>query len=240
MTDDRPPSDRPSDLAVRRAIVRQVVSISLAVAPFGVAFGVVADDAGLTPAETAGFSTLVFSGSAQFAAVTVLGEGGTVAAAVVAALLLNLRSVAFGIVMAPALRGPLWWRALVSQLVIDESTAVGSAQGDPRWRRAGFLAAGIGIFVVWNLATLVGYLALSGADDLIDRAGIDATIPAAFLALVWPRLLERRQRLIAGLGAAIALLTTPLLPPGLPTILAATAVVALRPWRGGRPAFGSG
>ena len=218
----------------RGAVVRQALSISLAVVPFGVAFGVAADQAGLTLAEAVGFSTLVFSGSAQFAAVSVLADGGTVAAAVVSGLLLNLRSIAFGVVMAPALRGPLWWRALTSQLMIDESTAVGSAQEDRRWQRYGFLAGGLGVFVFWNVATVLGASVLGSADGLIEAAGIDATIPAAFLALVWPRLMDRTQRVVAALGAAIALATAPVLPPGLPIIVAAGAVAVARPWRSGR------
>ena len=80
----------------------------------------------------------------QLAAVTVLDDGGTVAAAVTAGLLLNMRSLAFGVATESALWGPLWWRALVSQLMIDESTAVGAGQQDLRWRGYGYLAGGVG------------------------------------------------------------------------------------------------
>ncbi|MCP4227795.1 MAG: AzlC family ABC transporter permease [Actinomycetia bacterium] len=214
--------------------MRQALSISFAVVPFGVAFGVAADQAGLRVIEAVGFSALVFTGSAQFAAVSVLADGGTVAAAIISGLLLNLRSLAFGIVMAPALRGPIWWRALASQLMIDESMAVASAQQERRWQRYGFLAGGLGVFVFWNTSTLLGASVLSSSDDLIERAGIDATIPAAFLALLWPRLVDRTQRLVALLGAGIALLTAPLLPPGLPIIAAAAAVLMVKPWKTNR------
>ena len=152
------------------------------------------------------------------------------AAAVTAGALLNLRSLAFGVIMAPALAGPRWWRALVSQLMIDESTAVGSAQPTRRLQRLGYLAGGLAVFALWNAATLLGYAALGDADGLIESAGIDATIPAAFFALLWPRLQSPQQRLVAVLGAAIALTTSPALPPGLPIICAAGAVLVLRPW----------
>jgi predicted branched-subunit amino acid permease len=211
----------------RGAILRQAASISLAVAPFGVAFGAACSQAGISLIEAIGFSTLVFAGSAQFAAVSVLADGGTAVAAVAAGLLLNLRSLAFGLVMAPALRGRVAGRALASQLVIDESTAIGSAQSDPRWQRFGFLAAGLGVFVLWNLTTVVGASIGVGASDLIDRLGIDATIPAAFAALVWPRLTDARAKVAALGGAAIAFATTPVLPPGLPILAASVAVVAL-------------
>ncbi len=152
-------------------------------------------------------------------------------AAVLAGALLALRSLAFGVVMAPALRGPLWWRALASQLMIDESLAVGAAQTELRWRRFGYLAGGIGVFVLWNLFTVLGFTILGGAGDLVTDLGIDATIPAAFLALLWPRLIDPRQRLIAAAGAAVAIAGAPLLPPGIPIVLAAAAVALLRPWR---------
>jgi predicted branched-subunit amino acid permease len=236
MTGDPPAPPRSTARAV---IWRQALSISTAVVPFGVAFGVAAAGAGLHLVEAIGFSALVFTGSAQFAAVSVLADGGTVAAAVVSGLLLNLRSLAFGIVMAPALRGPWWWRALVSQLMIDESTAVASAQRELRWQRYGFLAGGLGVFVFWNVSTAVGAAALDSAGDLIEAAGIDATIPAAFLALVWPRLVDPTQRLVAALGAVIALVTAPLLPPGLPIIVASGAAVVARPWDGSRALGGS-
>ncbi|MEL7157903.1 MAG: AzlC family ABC transporter permease [Actinomycetota bacterium] len=215
----------------RAAIWRQSLSISLAVVPFGVAFGVVVRQGGMSVLDAVGFSALVFTGSAQFAAASVLADGGTVAAAVISGLLLNLRSLAFGLVMAPALRGPLWWRALVSQLMIDETTAVGSAQRDRRWQRYGYLVSGVVLFTFWNASTLAGASVLGGADSLIERAGIDATIPAAFLALLWPRLADPTQRLVALIGAAIALVAAPVLPPGVPVIAAGLAVVAVRPWR---------
>jgi predicted branched-subunit amino acid permease len=199
--------------------------------PFGVAFGVAGDQAGLSLTEVMAFSLLVFSGSAQFAAVSVLGDGGSVAAAVTAGLLLNLRSVAFGVVMAPALRGRWWWRAAVAQLVIDESTAVGTAQTERRWQRYGFLACGVTVFGLWNLATVAGASVLGRTGDLIETAGIDATIPASFLALLWPRLRSGPQRTAAALGAVIVTATVPVLPPGLPILAAAADALTLRPWR---------
>lgn len=219
------------DASVRNRILRQAVSISLAVSPFALAFGILCAEADFRLIEAIGFSSIIFGGSSQFASALVLADGGTVVAAVVAGGLLALRSLAFGVVMAPALRGPLWWRALVSQLMIDESLAVGAGQTELRWRRFGYLAGGIGVFVLWNLFTVLGFTILGSAGDLVTDLGIDATIPAAFLALLWPRLSDPRQRLIAGAGAVVAIAGAPLLPPGIPIILAAAAVALLRPWR---------
>ncbi|HEY8525054.1 MAG TPA: AzlC family ABC transporter permease [Acidimicrobiales bacterium] len=201
------------------------MSVSLAIFPFGVAFGVAASEAGLTLWQASGFSVLVFAGSAQLAAVDVVGDGGLAVSAIAAGLLLNLRALAFGLAMAPALRGPWWKRALWSQFVIDETTAVATAQADPRWRRYGFLLTGVLLFVSWNVGTVVGAAALSSSGDLVTDLGIDAVIPAAFLALLWPRLVRSDQRRIAAVGALVALALAPVAPPGVPILAAAGAVV---------------
>ena len=214
------------DAARRRAIHRQTASIVASVAPFGVVFGAAAATAGLSLLQSIGFSALVFGGSSQFAAVEILGDGGSIASAAVAGLLLNARSLAFGVIMAPALTGAWWQRAAMSQLMIDESTAVGSFQDELRWRRYGYLVAGVGVFVVWNLTTVLGHVVFANADDLISDLGLDAAGPAAFLALVWPRLASRPQRRTAIAGALIALLLTPFVPPGVPIIAAMLGVVA--------------
>jgi predicted branched-subunit amino acid permease len=214
------------DTTRRRTIHRQAASIVASVAPFGIVFGAGAATAGLSLLQAVGFSALVFGGSSQFAAVEILGDGGSVASAAIAGLLLNVRSLAFGVIMAPALFGAWWQRAAMSQLMIDESTAVGAAQHERRWRRYGYLVAGVGVFVVWNLTTILGYVAFAGAGDLINDLGLDAAGPAAFLALLWPRLSARPQRRTAIAGALIALVLIPFVPPGVP-ILAAMVGVAV-------------
>ena len=197
-------------------------------APFGIAFGVACRRAGLSTLDALGFSALVFTGSAQFAAVSVLDDGGSAAAAVVAGLLLNLRSLAFGISLAPALEGPRWRRAVWSQLMIDESAAVASAQAERRWQRTGYLVTGLGVFVAWNAATVLGASILSEAGSLVTSLGIDATIPAAFLALLWPRLGAGRTRAAAALGALLAFLLVPVAPAGIPVVAAGAAVIVVR------------
>jgi predicted branched-subunit amino acid permease len=235
MSDDPEASvDSIDDVATRRRINRQAASIVASVAPFGLVFGAAAATAGLSLLEAIGYSIFVFGGSSQFAAVEILGDGGSVASAAIAGLLLNVRSLAFGVVMAPALAGVWWKRAAMSQLMIDESTAVGSVQHGRGWQRYGFLAAGLGVFVVWNLTTIAGHVLFSGAGDLIDDLGLDAAGPAAFLALLWPRLSQRPARIAALTGALIALILIPFAPAGVPIVAAMGGVVFARLDRSGR------
>jgi predicted branched-subunit amino acid permease len=210
----------------RRSLLRSGISIGVSTVPFGVAFGVACTEAGLKWWEALGFSTIVFGGSAQFAAVGVLADGGAIGSAIAAGGLLNLRSLAFGLLLAPALTGPFWWRALASQLMIDESTAVAVSADDPALRRYGYLAGGLSVFVLWNLSTLAGALVVASAGDVVERWGLDATIPAAFLALLWPRLRDPAHRRAVAGGLVIATALVPIAPPGIPIVAAALGVLA--------------
>ena len=216
--------------AQRRSIRAQAISIGLAISPFGLAFGALCAESGVGVWEALGFSSLVFGGSSQFAAVSVLADEGTVIAAVTAGLLLNLRSLAFGVSMAPSLKGSLLWRAGVSQLMIDESTAIGSSQSTHELRRYGYLWGGLSVFVLWNATTLIGVSVLSEAESLITDLGIDATIPAAFLGLIWNKLENAKHRVVALIGAITALILIPITPAGIPVIAAASAIIWVRPW----------
>lgn len=219
----------PNDVQ-RRSIRTQAISIGLAISPFGLAFGALCAESGIGIWEALGFSSLVFGGSSQFAAVSVLADDGTIIAAITAGLLLNLRSLAFGVSMAPSLKGSVLWRAGISQLMIDESTAVASSQDTHELRRYGYLWGGLSVFVLWNTTTLIGVSVLSEAESLIKDLGIDATIPAAFLGLIWNKLDDARHRTIAFFGALTALILIPFTPAGIPVIAAATAIIWVRPW----------
>ena len=78
--------------------------------------------------------------------------------------------------------------------MIDEATAVGSSQESHALRRYGYLWAGLSVFVLWNFMARVGVALLSGTGTLIEDLGIDATIPAAFLGLVWPKFSSNDHR----------------------------------------------
>ena len=213
----------------RAALRSKAMSIAIALIPFGISFGISCAKAGLPVWQALAFSTLVFTGGSQFAAVGVLGSGGTPATAIASSLLVGLRSLAYGVVMTPYLPKQFWKRALDSQLMIDEAVAVGTAAKDPKNILFGYRWGGLAVFVLWNITTVIGALIGSQSGDLIAKYGIDAAIPASFLALVWPRLQDREQLPIALLGALIALTLTPFVPAGIPIIASSLAsLLALR------------
>jgi 4-azaleucine resistance transporter AzlC len=197
-----------------------VAPLAVAVLGFGISFGLLARSAGMGWLAPIVMSATTFAGSAQFAAVSILGADGTVAAAVAAAVLLNLRYAPIGVSVAPWLEGPAWWRFLRAQLVVDESWAL-AAEGEGRFDPGILVGAGLLLYVSWVGGTAIGAL---GGQALGDpkTLGLDAAFPALFLALLIPQLRSRRVA-AAVLGGAIALALIPVTPAGVPIIAASAA-----------------
>jgi predicted branched-subunit amino acid permease len=127
--------------------------------------------------------------------------------------------------MGPLLRWRGWRRAAAAHVLIDESTAMSVNRGTTEAVRLGFLGTGVSVFVLWNLATVVGAVAGEAVGDP-RTYGLDAAVGAAFLALLWPRLKDRRNVVVALLAAVVALSMVPLTAPGVP-VLAACGVALL-------------
>ena len=206
------------------------LSVAVATGLYGVSFGALGVAAGLDVLQVAALSALMFTGGSQFAYIGVLAGGGGGAAAFGAASLLGVRNAVYGMQVNRMLRPRGWRRLLAAQVCIDESAATMVGQRDPGEQARGFWAAGLGIYLLWNLCTLAG--ALLG-DALGDprRWGLDGAAVAAFLGLLWPRLSAREPVAIAVACALATVLAVPLVPPGVP-ILVAAAVAALWGWFG--------
>ena len=204
--------------------VRDAAGIGIAVCIYGVSFGVLAVAAGLSSAQACVMSMLTFTGASQFAFVGVLAGGGGALGAMGPAVMLAVRNAAYGLSLAPILPRRLRDRALLSQLVIDESTAMARAQDDPAAARRAFLATGISVWVGWNLGTLAGALLGGGLGDP-RKLGLDAMFPAAFLALLAPQLRPPGAPVAAFVGVIIALALIPVAPAGVPIVAALAGVL---------------
>lgn len=206
---------------------RDALALGVGTGVYGISFGALSVTAGLSGLQTQVLSLLMFTGGSQFALVGVLASGGSAIAAVSVAWLLGLRNTLYSLRVGPLaglrLDGPLR-AAAGAHLVIDESTAMATNAPSSQAREA-FFATGIAIFVLWNFGTLLGALATSFAPDP-KALGLDVAFPAAFVALLAPRLrTDPTVRPVAVLGAVIALTLTPLTPPGVPVLAAALAIV---------------
>jgi 4-azaleucine resistance transporter AzlC len=216
-----------SEQAPLREGARRVAPLVIPAAAFGASFGVLAAAAGMGTVAPIVMSATTFAGSGQFAAASILDEGGAVVAAIAAAVLLNSRYAPIGISVAPLFRGPAWRRVLEGQLIVDESWAIAN-RGEGRFDRGLLLGAGLVLYPCWVLSTTIGAV----AGDLLgdpEQLGLDAAFPALFLALLVPQLRSRRALAAAAGGAAVALALVPVAPAGLPIV--AAAAVCLIGWR---------
>jgi 4-azaleucine resistance transporter AzlC len=196
-----------------------------AVTVFGVSYGVLAGAAGMPAWLAVLMSALVFAGSSQFAAVSILAAGGAPAAAVVSGALLNSRYLATGAVASRVLGGPRWQRFLLAQLVVDESFALAVGAGTPQHPdRRMLVGSGTALWLGWVGGSAVGAVVGPVVGDP-TTLGLDAAFPALFIGLLWPLLSSRRGRISAAAGLLAALVLLPLTSPGL--ALAGAAVAGL-------------
>ena len=198
--------------------VRAVAPLAIVVGGFGISFGVLARAAGMGGVAPVVMSMTTFAGSAQFAAVSILEAGGSVATAVTAAVLLNSRYGPIGLSVAPSLSGGPVSRFLHAQLVVDETWAV-AAKKKSRFDPRVLVGAGVTLYAAWVGGTALGVLF---GDVLGDPAtwGLDAAFPALFLTLLVPQLRSRPSWAAAAAGAVIALALTPFTPAGVPIVCA--------------------
>jgi 4-azaleucine resistance transporter AzlC len=210
--------------------IRDGVLAALPLAPspilFGITFGVFAETAGLSAVAAVVMSATTFAGAAQFAATSVLEDGGTALAAIVAAGLLNARYIGMSVAVASIFPGSRPRRLAESQLIVDESWAISGRSGRFEWPI--LVGAGLLFYVLWVASTAFG--ALLGR-TLANPAslGLDAAFAALFLALAVPYLRGQRAIGASALAAVITLVLLPVAPPGVPFVAAAAAcLVGLR------------
>src|SRR6202049_4448055 len=210
----------------RRGVVRDALGIGIATGAYALSFGAISTAAGLIVLQTCALSILMFTGASQFALVGVIGAGGSVWTGAVAAVLLGSRNALYGLRLASLLEVTGLRRVAAAQFVIDETTAMAIARDEPEQSRFAFWATGVILFILWNIGTLIGAL-LTHAIPNPKVLGLDAAPPAAFLALLAPRLRAREPLAIALAAAVAAIVLLPFVPAGVPLLVIALLVTLL-------------
>jgi 4-azaleucine resistance transporter AzlC len=204
--------------------VRAVLPLALATGAMGISFGVLAYASGWGMVAPIVFSVIAFSGTAQFAVVLVLGGGGGMVPAIVAAVLLNARFLPMGVAVAPFLRGGTLRRALEGQAVVDASWAMAS-RGGGRFDREFMICATIPQVTLWIGGTVVGVL-VGGVVGNVEWLGLDVIFPTFYLTLLVEELRAGGRTIAAVLiAAALALALVPFAPPGIPLIASCGAAL---------------
>ena len=197
-----------------------------------VSFGVLARTLGWGLLAPVVFSAVGFSGSAQFAVADVLGAGGSAAAAIVAAILVNARFAVMGVAVASSLPGRRLRRAVEAQATVDASWALANVGGG-RFDRGLLIGATLPQYIAWVGGTAIGVFAGETIDP--EALGLDVLFPAFFLGLLIDELRNGREHVGAALVAvAVSIALIPFTPPGVPIIAACAG--ALLGLRGGQEA----
>ncbi|GAB3583021.1 AzlC family ABC transporter permease [Leifsonia lichenia] len=214
--------------AAERVAARSGWAVGIATAAYGISFGALATASGLDVWQACVLSLVMFSGGSQFALIGVLASGGVAAggSAIAGAALLGVRNSFYALRLSRIIGPGFWRRAAATQLTIDESTAVATAQQEPRAQRIGFWTTGLVVYIGWNITTLAGALLGNLIGD-VKAYGLDAAAAAAFLGLLWPRLKARQTQAVAVAAGFVATMLTPFLMPGLPVLAAAAVAIVV-------------
>jgi 4-azaleucine resistance transporter AzlC len=204
--------------------MRAGIPYALAGSVVALSFGVLARDAGFSAIGAVVMSAIVFAGSAQVAAISIVAAGGGLGAAIGAAALMNSRFLPMGIALAPSLRGGPLLRASQGQTVVDASWVMAN-EGEGHFDRHFLFGATAVQYATWVGGTAVGALGGALLGDT-QALGFDAIFPAFFIALLLPELREARSRGVALAGGLIALALVPLAPAGVPVLAASAAALA--------------
>ncbi|WP_159619228.1 AzlC family ABC transporter permease [Ruania rhizosphaerae] len=216
--------------ALRDPLVRGGLSMGLAVALIGIAYGALTVDGGLPVWLAPLLGVVVLAGASEMLFVGLAAGGTSPWLAMVAALLVNTRHLPYGMAVRRFL-GDGWKRLVRTHVMNDESVAYGLAQRDPDHARRAYTIAGLSVLVGWPLGALAGGL----LGQVIDQEawGLDAVFPAVILALLLPALHESRLRLPVLVAAVVSVTAVAWAPAGLAPVLGLLALplVLLRRWR---------
>jgi predicted branched-subunit amino acid permease len=204
-----------------RAGLRAGAPFALAGGLLAASFGVLARDVGMPGWAAVLMSAIVFAGSAQIAALSIIAGGGGLGSAIGAAALMNSRFLPMGIAIGPSLPGGATARAAQGQAVVDASWAI-AADGEGGFDRHAMFGASAIQYATWVTGTVVGVVGGAALGDPRDY-GLDAIYPAFFVALLIAEARSGRALGVAAAGALIAFLLVPVAPAGVPVLVASLA-----------------
>ncbi|WP_050604023.1 AzlC family ABC transporter permease [Ruegeria sp. 6PALISEP08] len=194
--------------------------------PFGLLFGVFATEAGLTIVQTMAFTSTVFAGAAQFAALQLLQDNTPTAIIIISALAVNLRMAMYSASLTPYLgAAPMWQRAFAAYLTVDQSYACSIVRFEKEpdlsvpQRMAYFVGSVTPITPLWILATYLG--AVLGA-QIPESWALDFALPITFLAMIGP-MMRTFAHVVAALVAIAVSLLTVVIPFNLGLLIAGSA-----------------
>lgn len=225
--------------------MRDTIPMLVGAVPFGIVYGTLAVASGLSVVATLAMSLLVFAGSAQFVAASLVASGTSLTVILLTTLIVNLRHLLYSASLLPFVRHlPQRWRAPLAFWLTDESFAVvhrhylldDSPVERKHWY---FLGSCLAMYSLWFACTLIGVLLGQALPSLGDW-GLDFAMIATFIGIVVP-LLRNRPMIVAALVASAVAVAAHGLPYKLGLMLAAllgvcAGVISQRLAERGKPA----
>ncbi|QIZ33897.1 AzlC family ABC transporter permease [Saccharopolyspora sp. ASAGF58] len=212
----------------RDELLRDVLSMAVAMAVVGASLGAIAVSKGVPLWMITLMGAVVFAGGSEFMVVGLAAAGAAPVTAVLGGLMLNARHLPFGVAVGGLLDRGWPSRLIGSHLMVDESVAFALAQDTATEKKRAYWLTGIALYTAWAPSVFLGGLLGQGVGDP-GAFGLDAAMPAALLALIMPSLREFRTLRAVAVGALVAVLTTPLLPEGLPVMAGLVGLAAALP-----------
>ncbi|NDJ51595.1 MAG: AzlC family ABC transporter permease [Chloroflexi bacterium] len=209
---------------------RDTIPLVLGAIPFGIVYGALAINSGLSGEAAFAMSALVYAGSAQFIAAGLVAEGVSIALIILTTFVVNLRHMLYAASVGPFLKHlPESWRATLAFFLTDETYAVSIIQfakedrsEHPEWYMAGSSAA---MYINWQICTLIGIVAGQRFENAIEL-GLDFAMVVTFIGLVVP-LIITRPMLASALSAAVSSILLNGLPNRAGLLIAALIGVAV-------------
>jgi 4-azaleucine resistance transporter AzlC len=186
----------------------------IGVAPFGIAYSLAAQTAGLNALEIQAMSLLVYAGAAQFTAASLIGAEADSLSIIITTLIINLRHLLFSASVAAALPKLAWWKkGGLAYLLTDETYAITIKKVSEGRAGAGLImGSGISLFTCWQLSTFTGLL-LSNAIPDPNALGLQLVFPLSFIVMLIPYL-KNRPAWAAAVTSAVLAITMRLVIPG--------------------------
>ncbi|WPA93465.1 AzlC family ABC transporter permease [Providencia zhijiangensis] len=208
---------------LHNSTVKNIALVCIADLIVGISYGALAHSQGFDWWVPLMLSIFVLAGASEFLFIGVVFSGGSPLSAALAGLLVNSRHIPFSFAVSE-LTGKGIKSLLGYHIMNDESVVFGLAQDSEREKTAAFWLCGLGILICWPVGVVIGEILGSFIQDT-HALGMDAMFPAIILALSLPALKDKHLRLAAIVGAVIAVVATPVLPAGIPVLLALLSLV---------------
>lgn len=217
--------------------VRAEVPILIGVFPFGLIYGALAVNSGLSNTAAQLMSSIVFAGSAQFISAQLFSEGAPALVMILTIAVVNLRHMLYSASLAPYLKDlSMRWKVLLSYLLTDEAYAPSilhyEKEGLAHFKHWFLFGAGISLWLNWQVSTAIGvFLGASIPENL----SLDFALPLTFIAMIVP-VMKKFPVVAAALSAGVTALLAYSLPYKLGLILAALVGIIVGTFLEGRTA----